>query len=353
VRDFQALVALAREEDAVRRLLSRLNGDARPLLDAVRGTAFGEAFQRFLRKHGWRAVYESDSAVPRYAEDPLPLLRSVQAAAPAPRAAGRQMESDAQAWSEARSRLPAWERLIPIRMLAARVILGRLRRLYGLRQGIRLALARWIAAERRWELELGDRCARRGWLEQASDYFYLRIEDAERAVSDPRFGDSGDLRRRVEQNRAIQQEWAAVPMPLVWVEGAGDRAAEDAPTPADVGQAIRGVPVSPGLVEGEVAILKNPDDGDGLRPGAILVAPVAGPAWAPFYAAARGLIVEVGGMLSHGSILAREYGLPAVANVAGATRLLRDGERVRVDANRGIIWRLDSGGAPESEAEAA
>jgi pyruvate,water dikinase len=114
------------------------------------------------------------------------------------------------------------------------------------------------------------------------------------------------------------------------------------------GLVLRGQPVSSGMVEGEVRVVRRPDEAIGVEPGTILVLPVVGPSWGPLYSVAGGLIIEMGGNLSHGAILAREYGLPAVTNIPGATRALRSGDRVFLNANTGIIWR-----APERPQRAA
>ena len=100
--------------------------------------------------------------------------------------------------------------------------------------------------------------------------------------------------------------------------------------------------MSAGYAEGPVCLLLSPNDTKKVKRGDILVSPVIDPGMAPLMGLAAGLVVEMGGTLSHGAIIAREYGLPAIANVPGITRLLRDGERVAVDATAGTITRLKS-----------
>ena len=89
--------------------------------------------------------------------------------------------------------------------------------------------------------------------------------------------------------------------------------------------------------EGEVVVLREPGEFARMKRGAILVAPATDPSWTPLFTLACGVIVEVGGMLSHASTIAREYGLPALANVKNATRRLKDGDRVRLDATGGVV----------------
>ena len=102
---------------------------------------------------------------------------------------------------------------------------------------------------------------------------------------------------------------------------------------------LKGLCVSAGSVEGEVVVLRDPSEFARMKPGAILVAPATDPGWTPLFTLASGLIVEVGGMLSHASTVAREYGLPALANVPHATTILKDGDRVRLDATNGVVLR--------------
>jgi pyruvate,water dikinase len=117
----------------------------------------------------------------------------------------------------------------------------------------------------------------------------------------------------------------------VFYEGTG----VSAETSGDPNQ-IKGTPVSPGVVEGIVRVVFDPADTH-LQPGDILVCPGTDPAWTPLFLAAGGLITEVGGLMTHGSVVAREYGIPAVVGVHQATQRLQTGQRVRVDGSSGRI----------------
>ena len=108
----------------------------------------------------------------------------------------------------------------------------------------------------------------------------------------------------------------------------------------DTGDTISGSPVSAGVVEGVVHVVLDPHESQ-LAPGEILVCPGTDPAWTPLFMAAGGLVMEVGGMMTHGSVVAREYGIPAVVGVHQATIRLKDGQRIRVDGTRGKIRLLE------------
>jgi pyruvate,water dikinase len=114
----------------------------------------------------------------------------------------------------------------------------------------------------------------------------------------------------------------------------GDVAPED---PAQ-GLRLQGLGISAGVVTGPVRVLHSLSEADRLKPGEILVAQATDPGWTPLFLSASGLIMEMGGMLSHGAVVAREYGLPAVVNVSGATGRLSDGQIVTVDGSRGVVW---------------
>jgi pyruvate,water dikinase len=104
----------------------------------------------------------------------------------------------------------------------------------------------------------------------------------------------------------------------------------------DTADVITGSPVSPGVVEGVVHVVFDPHKSQ-LAPGEILVCPGTDPAWTPLFMAAGGLVTEVGGMMTHGSVVAREYGIPAVVGVHQATTRLKDGQRIRLDGTTGKI----------------
>ena len=109
----------------------------------------------------------------------------------------------------------------------------------------------------------------------------------------------------------------------------------------NTGRELRGTPVSRGIVEAEVAVVDDPGDFALMKRGAILVTRATDPSWTPLFTLAAGVIVEVGGVLSHASTVAREYGIPALANVRQATTVLRTGDRVLLNATEGFVRRVD------------
>jgi pyruvate,water dikinase len=127
----------------------------------------------------------------------------------------------------------------------------------------------------------------------------------------------------------------AVPSP--GAKGGASGISIDAPS----GRQLKGMGVSPGKVEGRARVILDPRTDAHIEPGEILIAPVTDAGWAPLFINAAGLVVEVGGLLSHGSVVAREYGVPAVVGVTGATGEIKTGDRIYLDGSSGVVVKLD------------
>jgi phosphoenolpyruvate synthase/pyruvate phosphate dikinase len=110
-----------------------------------------------------------------------------------------------------------------------------------------------------------------------------------------------------------------------------------------VGDTIRGAGTSPGRVTGTARVLFGPEDFDQMETGDILVAVITTPAWTPLFARAAAVVTDIGGQLSHGSIVAREYGIPAVMGTGVATKRIRSGQTITVDGSAGVVTLLKTG----------
>ncbi|HEX9155063.1 MAG TPA: PEP-utilizing enzyme, partial [Nitrospira sp.] len=150
-------------------------------------------------------------------------------------------------------------------------------------------------------------------------------------------GTPRDWATLVKARRAERDRWIGVQVP----DTIGDWEEAITPSHGDTSTGsegvLRGIPISLGSVTGPVRLVRSMDDWRKVVKGDILVAPVIDPGMAPLFGIAAGLVVEMGGTLSHGAIIAREYGLPAVANVAGVMGLLKEGDRVHLDAGAGEV----------------
>ena len=342
--DLVSLSDEARREPAASAYLAASPDDFQGFRHALAGTRFLERFDRFLDEYGHRGRYESDWALPRYREDPKPLLSAVRAHLQGPAVddanavARRQAQDAREAWSGFEARLSPWQRLTLLPR--ARSTLARLKRHYVWREQCRSDLTRVLAYLRAWHLSLAGRFVARGWLDRSDDYFMLHFEEVGSAIRDARRGHR--LRAIAAGRRAEMDEAGPLRMPMLMREADLPRLLADAraPIPRDGGDVLTGLCVSPGCVEGPVVVMRDPGEFARMTRGAILVAPATDPSWTPLFTLAAGVVVEVGGMLSHASTIAREYGLPALANVRHATDVLADGEWVRLDATGGRVERV-------------
>ena len=193
-------------------------------------------------------------------------------------------------------------------------------------------------------LEVGRRLVKSGKIDKQEDFFFLSIPEIERLST--RHLQPGVRQKILERRKEFARHRRANP-PLV-VRSDGKPVAHAAA--AKPGEVMRGTPVSWGVMRGRARILLDPGDGAALQKGEILVAPFTDPGWTPLFLTAGALVMEIGGIMSHGAVVAREYGIPAVVGVKDATRLLRDGEMIEVDGGSGEIRRnLSADSADDSE----
>jgi phosphohistidine swiveling domain-containing protein len=286
----------------------------------------------WLEAHGHRGPFESDIAWPRYAEDArllaallVPLVRGTPRS-PVEREAVRKAAA-AEAWEAVRRHCG------PRGVTRIRKQLGPLRRLIGLRERLRSEMIAAYRPLRVALLRFGSDLAAAGRLREATDLWHLEVSDLARAVADPAFRPT----IAVDRERSRLRAWRRVRVPNEFHSADIPSMPRDGDGRVPAGRVLRGDGISPGLAEGPACVLSAPDDGLRLTDGAILVAPATDPAWTPLFTRASGVITELGGMLSHAGIVARELGIPAVANVQGATRKLHDGDVVRIDGSSGRV----------------
>ena len=179
-------------------------------------------------------------------------------------------------------------------------------------------------------LDEAERLLRDGVLSEKEDIFYLTFQEL-RDVVRTRHVDAELIRQRKDEFRSHQ---ALTPPRVLTSDGEtlnGSYRREGLPPGTLVA-----LPVSAGIVEGRARVILNLAEAE-LEPGDILVTAFTDPSWTPLFVAIKGLVTEVGGLMTHGAVIAREYGLPAVVGVEHATRLIRDGQRIRVNGTDGYV----------------
>jgi pyruvate,water dikinase len=323
----------ARSEPTVQQWFATAHWNPAGYRERLAGTDFLRRFDSFLHEYGHRGVGESDVMSPRIAEEPESILAVVRTQLQAPALSGadrltRQARCRQDALAEIKRRLGwRWHRRLLFHWWYRR-----LTRFFTLREANRHHLMYYSTAARHLLRQLGDRLVAKGLLEQPDDIFFVTVyERASLVAGEPRDWKALVARRRAERARHLSitvpdtiREWPEDGVMPQQMDSNGDGP-------------LRGLPISVGCVTGAVRLVRSPLEWRKVTPGDIVVAPVIDPGLAPLFGVAGGLIVEMGGALSHGAIIAREYGLPTVANVEGAMTRLRDGQVIRLDASAGTI----------------
>ena len=209
----------------------------------------------------------------------------------------------------------------------------RLCRFFALREANRHHLMYYSAATRTLLLRLGKWLVEQGRFSSPEDIFYLTVE----ARADLLAGGSRDWQGMVQARRAERDHDATMTVPDTIQDWREVVRSTDTSSSVDPDGVFRGIPISGGQVIGPVRFLRSMEDWTRVCRGDILVVSVIDPGMAPLFGVATGLVAEMGGTLSHGAIIAREYGLPAVANVSGVTTGLKEGDQISLDAERGEI----------------
>jgi pyruvate,water dikinase len=319
-----SLRALARLAEDARHLLRRTPLEVESaaslfatLAEMSDGQGILEQFNQFLDRYGYLSEVATDIAVPTWKEDP----RIV-----------RQLFAQFLSFPPPESQTPT-ESTWQLAQVQARLNLkGRVTEIYSLL----LAHLRWsfVALEKTW--------LQSKLLSEAGDIFFLEYSEVHRLVSGTDELLSKQLPNIVEYRRSQLEQHRQLTNISSLVYGNAPPAPLTAPFSSHPSQQrLQGIGASAGQVEGFVKVLLNWQAIPDIDQQTILVVPYTDSGWAPLLARAGGLIAQVGGRLSHGAIVAREYGIPAVMDIHNATQVLRDGQRVRINGQLGIVEVLD------------
>ncbi|MFJ4338382.1 rifamycin-inactivating phosphotransferase [Streptomyces sp. NPDC088915] len=317
--------------------LERVEGD--DFLDGLPklpgGAGARDAVEAYLDRYGMRCVGEIDITRPRWRERPAALLPAIldNVRNFGPGAAERRFEQGRRTALEKEREVLARLRDLPDgerKAAETQRMIDRVRTFAGYREYPKYGIVSRYAVYKRALLEEVGRLVRAGVLSAAEDVFHLTFQEFHEAVRTRRV-DEELVRRREEAYRAHR---ALTPPRVLTSDGealSGAYRRDDVPAGALVGLAV-----SAGTVEGRARVVLDMEEAD-LEAGDILVTAYTDPSWSPVFVGITGLVTEVGGLMTHGAVIAREYGLPAVVGVDGATRLIRDGQRIRVHGTDGYV----------------
>ena len=299
------------------------------------GPEAGEAIRAWLDKYGMRCVGEIDITRPRWSERPTTLVPVILGNVKnfEPGAGKRRFEQGRQeAWTKEQEvlerlrTLPDGER----KAEEAKRMIDRVRTFIGYREYPKYGMVSRYFVYKQALLEEAERLVWAGVLREKEDIFYLTFQELRDVVRTNQVDDQLISQRK----HAFRSYQALTPPRVLTSEGeviAGAYRRGDLPTGA-----LIGLPVSRGTIEGRARVVLDMAEAE-FEPGDILVTAYTDPSWSPLFVAIKGLVTEVGGLMTHGAVIAREYGLPAVVGVEHATRLIRDGQRIRVHGTDGFV----------------
>ncbi|MGW5736737.1 MULTISPECIES: rifamycin-inactivating phosphotransferase [Streptomyces] len=310
--------------------------DALPRLTG--GTEARDAVRAYLDRYGMRCAGEIDITRPRWSESPLTLVPAIldNVRNFGPGAAGRRFEEGRQKARQKEQDVLSRLRALPDgeqKAAATKRMIDQVRAFIGYREYPKYGIISRYFVYKQALLAEAERLVRAQVLAEKEDAFYLTFQEFHEAVRSQRV-DDGLIGRRKEAFRSYQ---ALTPPRVLTSDGealSGSYRRDDAPAGALVG-----LPVSAGAVEGRARVILDMAEAD-LEAGDILVTTFTDPSWSPLFVGIAGLVTEVGGLMTHGAVIAREYGLPAVVGVERATRLIRDGQRIRVHGTDGYVELL-------------
>jgi pyruvate,water dikinase len=310
------------------------------------------ALADFISRYGFRGPGEIDIGRPRWRDDPIPLIQALQGylaihdAAQSPdeifhRGAQRAQQAISELANGLRQKPGGFLRASYVRFAARRV-----RALSGLREMPKFIAVRTMGYLRQGLLATAECMVAAHLLEQPDDIFFLHISELNElaALQNPDATWSPDIAqvtfakqifaKIAERRQRYIRELARQQIPRLLLSDG--RAFYEGIANIQTDRSFHGEPVSPGVVEGLVRVVFDPRRAE-LQPGEILVCPGTDPSWTPLFLSAVGIVMEVGGLMTHGSVVAREYGIPAVVGVTQATQRLKTGQRIRLDGSTGRI----------------
>ena len=294
---------------------------------------FKRLFRNFLVEYGHRGVYEMDIINPRWREDPsylLHVIRSAMESANPGEVQERQKAKAGEAWREIEQGVPAFRRGIIKRQLEQAVVGMELREM------AKSELAKIYGDMRIVSLEIGDRLHDRGILAAKADVFHCSWSELYSILKG--YWNGQGLEILVMERKQWRQKMEELSSPDFFIDDAPQYVE---PVSHGSGQALQGLGVSAGRASGPARLVYHPHQGEKLKAGDVLVAPTTDPGWTPLFLRASAIVVESGGAGSHGAIVAREYGIPAVLNIPGVMQLIQDGQHLVVDGDEGKVFLSD------------
>jgi len=311
-----------------------------PEIDLLVWQNWQSSFQKYLEEYG-HMIYNLDFGRPVPADEPSPLVEMIQLflSGQGSNPYERQHEL-AKRREEAAQRMVKW--LKGLRLKIFQKNLSRAQKYAPLREDGLADVGLSYPLVRKMLREVGRRLVDGGMIEDADDIFWLRQEEVEVAADQTDRGEALESRSSLilQRKATWQAALRAIPpmaLPQIKIFGRDLMALKAEGLKKKKENTLKGVGASAGKVTATACVIHGPEDFSKMKIGGVLVAPLTTPAWTPLFARAAAIVTDIGGPLSHGSIVAREYGIPAVLGTSGATKRVQHGQTITVDGDSGIV----------------
>lgn len=299
------------------------------------GREVQDAIRAFLNKYGMRCSGEIDITKTRWSEKPTTLVPMILGNIKnfEPKASNRKFEQGRRVALEKEQELLDRLKLLPDGEQKAKEtkrMIDLIRNFSGFREYPKYGMINRYFVYKQALLKEAEQLVRAGVIHEKEDIYYLTYEELREVVRTNKL-DYQTISKRKDEYKLYEK---LTPPRVITSDGetlSGKYKRENLPA-----EAIAGLPVSSGIIEGRARVILNMKDAD-LEDGDILVTSFTDPSWTPLFVSIKGLVTEVGGLMTHGAVIAREYGLPAVVGVENATKLIKDGQRIRVNGAEGYI----------------
>lgn len=332
--DMWKLADSARKSSRVSELiLSKRENILEELEQFPEGIDFLKEMNKFMERFGDRCSQELELSVPRWEEAPSFVLSMVAGYLNARVDPLKTLEEQKRIREETTDRILKNLSRNPLKLIFEK-ILEKSQQFMVARENLKTSWVRCISAMRIVYLAIAEKMVEKGVLQNRDDIFFLKMTE----VSDIIAGslEKEQLEALMEERKREEEEFRHLDVPLTIV--GTPPPLEELQYTVEPLERLEGTGCSYGVVTGKARVVLDPNECPELKEGEILIAPVTDPGWSPLFVTANGLVMEIGGTLSHGVIIAREYGIPAVVGVKNATKIIKTGQTVTVDGNNGVVY---------------
>ena len=309
---------------------NKFNGieDAKHLSNIDGGSKFMAMFQDFLSSNGARAVGEFELAMPRWSEDPSFVLGVMRKFL---NNTSNKSSYDPKGRQQRRKEaiLQIKSSLTPVKRLIFKKLLNSYTNFSTLRENIKYQLMEGYALLRKTFLDIGRELEKINIIENADDIFFLLPSEVKKLIEAKKANQK--MTQLIMERKEDHKKWKAQDTSNL-INGDGEKII----IPERGG--LTGIGCSPGMAKGSARILFDDSEAPSLKSGEILVTHYTDPGWTPLFLHCKAIVTEIGGFLSHGATVAREYGIPAVVNVTGATKKIKTGDYIGVDGTNGLVF---------------